>query len=136
MGGGTFSGRALRFASEVFKGPLASNAKKPPRHNQTAAQQAKPETPPRLSVLVFVSDGVTEDHIEEESENLRISGVQLAAVSVKGHQQDALLLVTRDPKSIFTLDDHDRVSAWIEQRRKALQVVEAAVEAIEQQQTD
>ncbi len=103
MGGPTYLGKALTYASSYLQGDG--------RIRKTMKKKAFEN---RLQILLVVSDGYTEDDLEEPSRNLHDStDIKPAAVGVRDFNRDKLEILTRDASSIFLLSDQELLSNWL-----------------------
>lgn len=71
----------------------------------------------RIRVLVIINDGSSEDRMESAAETLRKNGVKISAVCVKPYQKESHMIITRDPASLFLLDDQEAIGQWIFKQR-------------------
>lgn len=104
-GGSSSTGRALDFAHEMFRGMRTPQPAGHARHNVNNE---------RPMVLVLLSDGGSRDRTEIAAERLHSLGVKMCAVATKSEQREALSLITRDSKAVFTLEQSYDVVRWLE----------------------
>lgn len=89
VGGGTETGKALKFMLPLFKKAEASRGHKVREH------------------LVVITDGKSTDEVKVPAETLRAQGMTVYAIGVKNASKDQLQEIAGDPKKTFFVNDFD-----------------------------
>lgn len=88
-GGGTETGRALKFMSPHFERAMATRGHKVPEY------------------LVVITDGKSSDDVKVPAEKLRAQGVTVYAIGVKDAVEAELQQIAGDPKRTFFVKNFD-----------------------------
>lgn len=99
QGGGSYAGKALRFAAEVLDGSVKNDAT-------------------RTRVVMLVNDGASEDRMESAAEHLHMVRIKIGGVCIKDTQKEQMMIVTRDINSLFLLTELTKISQWLFQQRQ------------------
>lgn len=89
VGGGTETGKALKFMLPLFKKAEVSRGHKVREH------------------LVVITDGNSTDEVKVPAETLRAQGMTVYAIGVKNASKDQLQEIAGDPKKTFFVNDFD-----------------------------
>ncbi|XP_015247149.1 PREDICTED: collagen alpha-4(VI) chain-like [Cyprinodon variegatus] len=92
VGGGTETGKALTFMSQLFKTAMKTRGHKVPDY------------------LVVITDGKSSDEVKAPAEALRAQGVTVYAIGVKSADVQELEEISNDPKRTFFVNDFDALN--------------------------
>lgn len=92
VGGGTETGKALTFMSQLFKTAMKTRRHKVPDY------------------LVVITDGKSSDEVKAPAEALRAQGVTVYAIGVKSADVQELEEISNDPKRTFFVNDFDALN--------------------------
>uniref|UniRef100_A0A3Q2UP15 Collagen type VI alpha 6 chain n=1 Tax=Fundulus heteroclitus TaxID=8078 RepID=A0A3Q2UP15_FUNHE len=92
VGGGTETGKALKYMSPLFKDAETSRGHKVPEY------------------LVVITDGKSTDEVKAPAEALRAQGVTIYSIGIKSADVEELKEISGDPKKMFFVNNFDALN--------------------------
>ncbi|KAM4568099.1 collagen alpha-6(VI) chain [Fundulus diaphanus] len=92
VGGGTETGKALKYMSPLFKDAKTSRGHKVPEY------------------LVVITDGKSTDEVKAPAEALRAQGVTIYSIGIKSADVEELKEISGDPKKMFFVNNFDALN--------------------------